>query len=135
MNDWPIWIAISLGGAAGALLRGLIFHAIERVSPADGDHLWAGYGSARGTLIVNVVGSLLVGFLVGGQWERLAISSDPLQIFWLTGICGALTTFSALCADVIALAQAGQNIRGAGVLMANIVLGLSALSLGLAFAN
>ena len=61
--------------------------------------------------------------------------SWALRIFWLTGICGALTTFSALCADVIALGQAGQNVRGAGVLVANVVLGLSALSLGLAFAN
>lgn len=135
MNDWPVWLAIAMGGGAGALLRGLIFRAIERMSPAHGDDLLAKYGSARATLIVNVLGSLLLGFIVGGQWERLANSSDPLRIFWLTGICGALTTFSTLCADVIALAQAGQPIRGGGVLAANVVLGMSALALGLAFAG
>lgn len=135
MSDWPVWIAISAGGAAGALLRGLIFRAIERISPTEGSHLWAGYGAARATLAVNVFGSFLLGFLVGGQWQRLADSNDLLQIFWLTGICGALTTFSTLCADVIALTQAGQPMRGGGVLIANIVFGISALSLGLAVAS
>ena len=135
MNDSPIWIAIALGGGAGALLRGLIFRAIEQLTPTNGDALWARYSSARATLVVNVAGSLLLGFIVGGQWERLADSSEPLRIFWLTGICGALTTFSTLCADVIALAQAGQGIRGGAVLLANIILGLAALSLGLVLAS
>jgi len=135
VNDWPTWFAIAMGGGAGALLRGLIFRCVEHVSPTDGGHLWARYGAARATLIVNVFGSGLLGFLVGGQWGRMAGTRDPLQVFWLTGICGALTTFSTLCADVVALARAGQPIHGTGILIANIVLGLSALSLGLALAS
>ena len=135
MNQWPIWLAIGMGGASGALVRGVIFYLIERMSPANSEYQWAKYGPARATLVVNVFGSLLLGIIVGGHWEGLANSNDPLRIFWLTGICGALTTFSTLCADVVALAQAGQKIRGGKVLAANVVLGVSALLLGLAIAG
>ena len=136
MTDWPTWLAVAMGGSAGALLRGIIFRAIEKMGPVDGgDFAWANYGSARATLIVNVLGSLILGLIVGGQWERLAHADNPWRVFWLTGLCGALTTFSTLCADVVALAQAGKPIHGGGVLAAHLVLGISALALGLSLAG
>ena len=135
VNDSLIWIAIVGGGATGALLRGAIFRAIELWSAGDPNGAWAKYGSARSTLAVNVLGSLLLGLLVGGSCAPLVESSDPLHTFWGAGICGALTTFSTLCADVMTLARAGETTRGAGVLAANVVLGMLALVIGLAAAS
>ena len=136
MSEASVWFAVIAGGACGAILRGLVFRAIETGSPETTGKAWAQYGPASGTLVVNIVGSFLLGWIVAGSSAGLAEpSSEAVRAFWLTGICGALTTFSTLCADVVSLARAGEPIRGADVLTANIILGLSALAAGLLLAS
>lgn len=135
MNDWSIWLAIGSGGAIGALLRGLIFRGVEKASSGDLDGFWAKQGSARSTLIVNILGSLLLGVLLGSQAGSTIEWSVPTRIFWTTGVCGALTTFGTLCVDVVGFARAGQRIRGGGVLAAHLILGISAFLLGSAVAG
>jgi len=114
----------------GALLRGLIFRGIEKASSGDLDGFWAKQASARSTLIVNILGSLFLGGLIGGQAATLIEWSEPTRIFWTTGVCGALTTFGTLCADVVGFARAGQRIRGGGILAAHLILGIAAFLLG-----
>jgi hypothetical protein len=77
MSGWSVWLAIASGGAIGALLRGLIFHGIEKASSGGIDGFWAKQGSARSTLIVNVLGSLFLGVLIGGQAGSAAEWSEP----------------------------------------------------------
>ena len=131
MNEISLWIAVGTGGAAGAVLRGLIFRFIERWSPiGDGGPLKQ-FGAARATLIVNSMGSFLLGLVVGILPNPTSGASDPALAFWVTGLCGAVTTFSTLCADAIGLARSGDRGRVAVVLLANTILGIAALLLGL----
>jgi len=133
MSEISIWIAVGTGGAAGAVLRGIIFRAIEQWSPMQtGGSLLAGFGSARSTLIVNVIGSFVLGAIVGRLPNPTVSASDPALAFWVTGLCGAVTTFSTLCADAIGHARRGNRTRLAVILLANPMLGIAALMLGLA---
>jgi fluoride exporter len=81
-------LAVACGGAIGAVLRYVI-----------GEYL-KGYvikQLAMGTLIINIVGSFLLGWLMG-----LHLSMNAWYTFFLTtGICGAFTTFSTFVVEVI----------------------------------
>ncbi len=131
MNEVSIWVAIAAGGAAGAVLRGVIFRAVERWSPIDAGGRWAELGAARSTVAVNILGSFLLGCIVGRIPAPTSTAGDPLLAFWVTGLCGAVTTFSTLCADAIGLARRNGRFHVAVVLLANTVLGIAALVLGL----
>jgi CrcB protein len=89
--------AVVAGGAIGAVARAL---TIEVVDGAELDLLWA-------TFLVNVVGSLLLGFLVARHSGRSR--SSPLLIpFVGVGILGAFTTFSLFSTEVFELLRAGN---------------------------
>ena len=135
MNEISVWLAVGTGGAAGAVLRGLIFRAIEQWSPVEAGGRLAEFGAARSTLVVNIMGSLLLGSAVGSLPNPTAGASDPALAFWVTGLCGTVTTFSALCADAIGLARRGNRVQVAVVVLANTMLGIAALMLGLRIAN
>ncbi len=90
--------------------------------------LWAtqvavrrGRDAAVGTLVVNVVGSALLGAVTGG-------TGAPAEVVALvgTGFCGTLTTFSAFGADVVRLAGARRVLAALGYAAATLVLGLAA---------
>ena len=75
-------LLVALGAAVGAPLRLLAGHHLDRAHPTHTNH-W-------GTLAVNLLGSALLGWLVGhGVDER------PLMLVG-TGFCGAFTTYSAV---------------------------------------
>ncbi|WP_394621924.1 fluoride efflux transporter CrcB [Lentzea sp. JNUCC 0626] len=78
-----------------------------------------------GTLTVNVVGCLLIGFVIGTSWMPL------LGI----GFCGGLTTYSTFSYETVKLLEA-QNYRSAFLnALVSVVLGVAAASLGLALAS
>lgn len=131
-GEASIWLAVGAGGAAGALLRALVFRAIENSGVHEANRHWAAFGSAGSTLIVNVVGSFTLGCLLSGVDFPPTTSSEAVSIFWVTGLCGGATTFSTLCADAIALARRGDRWRASFVILANTLLGIAALVLGLA---
>ena len=89
--------AVAAGGAIGAVLRGVTG---EIVVARGFDPLWA-------TLVVNVTGSLLLGFLIA--WHTGQSRSSPLVIpFAGIGILGAFTTFSLFSAEVFELVRTGD---------------------------
>lgn len=99
-----MWIAVAAGGALGALLRFAVSRGAARL-----------FGTAFpwGTLIVNAAGAFAIGFLVA--WFSLRLSASPaLRALLLTGLLGALTTFSTFSVETLALAQSGALAR-AGV--------------------
>lgn len=112
--------AVAIGGAFGAALRYLTGMALHRV-------LLVYPGAA--TLCVNVLGSLLIGLLLGGlppSWL-----SDRVRLFLVTGILGGLTTFSSLTWETVSLSQThSERWLGVAHLAANVVLGLAAVLLG-----
>ncbi|MEE1941674.1 fluoride efflux transporter CrcB [Streptomyces sp. TRM 70361] len=106
-GGWLTWASVALGGAAGACLRYLVDRAVrarhESVFP------W-------GTLTVNAAGSALLGTVTGAAWAGAA---GPGAVALLgTGLCGALTTYSAFSYETLRLAERGR----ARAALANAVL-------------
>ena len=103
-------LLVVLGALAGAPLRLLA----ERVAVAR-----RGDGSVAGTVAVNVVGSAVLGLLLG-------LGDVPAWVLALVGagFCGTLTTFSTLGADVVRLAGEGRAARAAGYLATTLLLGI-----------
>lgn len=108
-------VCVALGGASGAVLRYLA--TASRI------------GGLGGTLLVNVVGSFLLGVLAG------VAEALPAWLFLLlgTGLAGALTTWSALAVHTWRLGQDSWR-RGAAYLTLTLGLGVTAAALGLALA-
>ena len=104
-------LAIAAGGALGALLRYWTALAV---------HSRLGAAFPYGTLTVNVLGSLLMGFLYIWLLDRLA-AGPALRGFLLIGVLGAFTTFSTFSIETLNLVEAGHL----GKAFANIVLSVS----------
>jgi CrcB protein len=73
------------------------------------------------TLLVNVLGSLLIGILIGAFSEASWFTSvgRPLLV---TGLLGGFTTFSAFSLEAVQLAQAGHAIVALGYVLASVAL-------------
>lgn len=111
---------VALGGAAGALARYGLSGWVQGHS---------GSLFPVGTLVVNVVGSLLIGFVLQLSTDRFLMAPE-WRLFLTTGFCGALTTFSTFSQETLALLQQQQW----GAAAANAVLNVG-LCLGAAFAG
>lgn len=109
-------LLVALGGAAGAVVRYLTDALVA-----------ARFGRAFpwGTLVVNVVGSFLLGVV-------MAKFTGDAALFAGTGFCGALTTYSTFASESVGL----LDEKAAGKAVANVVLsltlGLAACALGVA---
>jgi len=113
-------LLVGLGAIPGALLR---WQSAVQLGP------WLG-GSAGADLLVNVVGSFVLGFLAGPIPRRTG-----LVLLVGIGFCGSLTTFSSWILDVVKLLEKGQPL-GAGLLvLVSLLLGLAAAGLGLGFSR
>lgn len=115
-------LAIALGGSIGAVLRYLA---------STGLHLLVGRGFPYGTLLVNVLGSLLMGFLYVLLVERLALSAEWRAVL-LIGMLGAFTTFSTFSMETFALFEDGENIKALLNIILSVSLCLIAVWLGVA---
>ena len=109
-------LLVGLGDIPGALLR---WQSAVQLGP------WLG-GTAGADLLVNVLGSFVLGFLAGPIPRRTG-----LVLLVGIGFCGSLTTFSSWILDVVKLLEKGQPL-GAGLLvLVSLALGLAAAGLGL----
>jgi CrcB protein len=105
-------IAIAVGGATGALLRYWV---------SSGVHNLLGRGFPYGTLMVNVLGSLVMGFLYVLFLDRLSASPE-LRGALLIGFLGAFTTFSTFSIETLNLIEQAELLK-AGL---NMLLSLTA---------
>ena len=115
--------AIALGGAAGSVARygvGTFFGRDDGAFPI-------------GTLIVNIAGSLLLGFLV--RYFTGSTMSNELRAGLTIGFCGGFTTFSTFSLETVRLIDSGSWQRAAVYILASVVLSLAALALGMAAAR
>ena len=109
-----------MAGAAGALSR----YGVGRWAKA-----YASTGFPLGTFAVNVVGCLLLGFIVGAGLQGAL--SERARLAWGTGFCGALTTFSTFSVETIQLLEKGRWVRGLGYVGLSLLLGFAAAATGL----
>ncbi len=106
-------IFVMLGGAVGAALRYLVGVFCAQWNTT----------MPIATLIVNCLGCLLLGILVG-LGERYTRFGDSTAYMMLSvGICGAFTTFSTFSADTIRLMDTGHFLLALTYLLATILLG------------
>ena len=116
-------LAIALGGAAGSVAR----------------HLLGGYVGARtaglpwGTLLVNVTGSLLLGFLARYLVGRA--HSPALAAALTIGFCGGYTTFSAFSVETVLLLERGAWTRALLYALASVTLCVGGAAAGAALAR
>lgn len=114
-------LLIAVGGAVGAVLR----HGVSRGAIA-----WGGQGFPIATLLVNVLGSLLLGLLYG--WAAKGAVSPEIRLLLGTGFCGALTTFSTFSVETLTLVDEGHFGAAFANLVLNVLLGFGAAALGMA---
>ena len=107
-------IYVGLGGFMGACLRYIISLGAQK---------WWGAEFPYGTMIVNVAGGLLIGFLM-----ELSIATDlippHLRLFLVTGILGGFTTFSSFSYETVSLLSDGSYLLGAANIGLTLVLSL-----------
>ena len=110
---------VALGGALGASARYLTGVAAIRLM---------GPGFPWGTLVVNVVGSFLMGVLVVALAHKDATRLAPLL---MTGVLGGFTTFSAFSLDTMAMIERGQTTLAGFYVAASVLLSLGAIVLAM----
>lgn len=112
-------LLVGAGGFLGSSLRYAVSMLVQRAWPAF----------PAGTLAVNVTGCLLIGVL-GGLADTRQLMDGGARLFWMVGVLGGYTTFSAFALDTLALTGEGQLGRAFINIAAQVLLGLGAAFAG-----
>ncbi len=119
------WLLVALGGGVGSALRyGVNLASIATLG------VWLPFG----TLIVNVVGSFVLGVVMEALGGR-TLGGVDLRLVLGTGVLGGFTTYSSFNLETIRLWEQGAHGRAAGYAIATFVVCLAAGYLGLALAR
>jgi CrcB protein len=119
------YLVIGLGGALGSMLRfglgSLIDTAVQK----------AGQIFPWGTIVVNITGCFVIGFVFTVSTAEGRLFLSPLTRSFITiGILGGYTTFSSFSLQTLTLAQDGQWWGAAGNVLLSVVLCLVGVWLG-----
>ncbi len=122
MRDFVI---VSIGAIVGANARWVISRYAARL---------LGPVFPYGTLIINIAGSLIVGFFIIWTTERVLV--DPRwRLLIVVGFCGAFTTFSSYAFETMAYFEQGQWALMVANVLSNNLLCLGAVLVGMALAR
>lgn len=116
-----VWAAVAIGGALGSVARYATMIGVGRL---------VGVGFPYGVLVVNVIGGFIMGVLV----ELMALTwspSEAMRVFFIVGVLGGYTTFSAFSLDVWLLLEKGLYGPAIVYIVASVVLSVAALVAGL----
>ena len=118
-------LLVGFGGFIGSVARYLVSKL---------NITWQFLSIPMGTLTVNILGSLIIGFLVGISVKSELISND-LRLFLMVGVCGGFTTFSSFTNENFMLMQNGQFLTVFLYTALSIVLGFLAVYFGYVLSN
>ena len=119
-----LWLGLGsgLGGCLRYLLDLLALNVVLAAFPVS-------------TFLINVSGSLLIGYLAGVWASGDALSPRSCRWhFWITGLCGGYTTFSTFSWQVLDLIRAGQGTLAGAYAAGRIAFGMLAVWFGLSLA-
>jgi CrcB protein len=118
-------MAVGAAGSLGAILRLVVSRLCG---------LWFGTAFPVGTLVINLSGSLFLGWFLTMIAERYIVS-DTLRAAVAVGFVGAYTTFSTFAYESNSLLEDGETLKAAANLIGSVVLGLVAVRLGIWLAS
>lgn len=117
MKYFLVFIGAGIGGAAR--------HGVNVLSLS-----LFGMGFPYGTLFINIVGSALMGVVIG-LFAGSHLNGQDTRLFLTTGIIGGFTTFSTFSLETVTLWERGQHIAAAGYVLASVIVSIAALGLTL----
>jgi fluoride exporter len=118
---WSPVLAISIGAAAGALLRWQLGIGLNSLFPV----------LPLGTLAANLIGGYIIGLAVAYFAQAPNIAPE-WRLLVITGFCGGLTTFSTFSAEVVTRLQEGQLFWAVGTIAVHVTGSLIMTLAGLA---
>lgn len=121
MPLWTGFLVVFLGSGIGGMLRHGVGLLALRVTGAN--FPW-------GTLVINVVGSALMGLMIG-LFAARSINDPELRLFVTTGLIGGFTTWSTFSLDIVTLWERGEIGSAIAYASASIVLSLTVLTIAL----
>ncbi|MCM3757678.1 fluoride efflux transporter CrcB [Sporosarcina aquimarina] len=110
---WVDLVAVAAGGFTGAIIRYFVSKKLNTNSLIP-----------YGTLVVNLLGCLLIGLVVGLQL------SSSLTFLLATGVAGALTTFSTWVKEIVAMARLQEFAKSVVYLLGSIIFGIAFVYVG-----
>lgn len=114
-------LSVGIGGFIGAVLRYLVSSWAQRSFGQSGFPI--------GTLVVNLIGCLIIGFL-GGLNETREIFSPQMKLLIFLGFLGSFTTFSTFGYETLALLRDGQFPAAILSAVLHLIIGLLAVWAG-----
>ena len=125
MPQASVAIAVLIGGAIGSLIRLLVGAAIQQK---------VGLAFPLGTLVINLTGSVLLGFIMRFVVDTTAVT-PVMRALLTTGFCGGYTTFSTFSFETVDLIREGLYARAGAYVASSVVLGLVGAFAGFAAAH
>lgn len=114
-------VAIAAGGATGAVLRHFFNSGIIMAT---------GAAFPLGILVINVLGSFLMGAMAG-VFAHVYEPSQAMKLFLSVGVLGGFTTFSAFSLDAVLLWERGEIVQSLAYVLCSVVFSIVALVAGL----
>lgn len=111
------FLLVFIGSGIGGMLR----HGVGLISLR-----LLGPSFPYGTLAINVLGSAIMGLLVG-LFAAFNLGSQDARLFLTTGIMGGFTTFSTFSLDAVSLWERGQQSAAITYVLASVIVSLAAL--------
>ena len=116
------YLLVAVGGAIGSVLRygtGVFVGTLWRNS------------FPLGTLLINIVGSLLMGLFVGLMARLLPTWQNDARLFFAVGVLGGFTTFSSFSLDAISMIERGDVLLATLYVVLSVAIAVPALYIGL----
>jgi CrcB protein len=117
-------LLVGLGGAMGACSRYLVSLAVTR---------WVSGGFPWATFLINVSGSLSIGFLAVSLTHWLP--NPRYRLLLIVGLLGGYTTFSSYTLEAVQLWERGHSVRSLCYLGLSVAVGVSGTVLGMVLAR
>jgi CrcB protein len=118
------FLLVFLGGGIGSVLRYIVSKIFNNTFP----------NFFLGTFIVNIIGCLLIGFILGISFKSNLLTPNQTLLL-TTGFCGGFTTFSTFALEQHSFLKTGDLFNFTIYTLASLIVGVLAVAAGFWFAK